>query len=316
METPLVLLLIFSVSALSATVSGVCICNKAAGNSPVFDQDHEQQIGELKPNDCKPYANQSNVDQYWFGIQFNGQVGYVTKQSGIVIDLCTKGQNEGSVGPTDFPLTDTPVHVMPVQVVNNTVITNITYITNITNIVNTNTNTNTGNNTHVHGTITLSNALRGNTKLCPQYVIQGAHKNGYVLTQHGHACYEICTDMVSWNRAQTLCKERGGHLVTIHNNKENTYLQQLLSHTHHHRVWIGLNDKANEEQFQWVTGEKDTYTNWRPHHRKSSDHNHEDCVVMSSAGYWDDVSCESHAATHHHDYICEYGVHNGAHIIG
>jgi hypothetical protein len=63
--------------------------------------------------------------------------------------------------------------------------------------------------------------------------------------------------------------------------------------------------------FIYVTkGENDTYMHWKPHHRKSPDHNHEDCVVMFSNGYWDDVACGMHASngTHHnYAYVCEYG---------
>jgi hypothetical protein len=52
----------------------------------------------------------------------------------------------------------------------------------------------------------------------------------------------------------------GGNLVTINNLAEGTWLQQTFGAGTIY--WIGFTDRQNEGNWQWVSGEPVTYTDW------------------------------------------------------
>lgn len=77
--------------------------------------------------------------------------------------------------------------------------------------------------------------------------------------------YEFVFDPVTYDEAKATAELRGGHLVTVSDSIE----QKLLSDAFYRvargvhngvPVWIGL-EKTNG-QWQWITGEPLTYTNW------------------------------------------------------
>ena len=52
-------------------------------------------------------------------------------------------------------------------------------------------------------------------------------------------------------------------MATITSQEENDFIQQsLYSMTSEEDVWIGLTDEYEEGNWQWVTGENISYTNW------------------------------------------------------
>lgn len=96
----------------------------------------------------------------------------------------------------------------------------------------------------------------------------------------------------TWEQCETAAVTQGAHLVTIRNANENGWLGQTFDPSV--RYWIGLNDRATEGPFVWVSGETSTYTNW-----KSGEPNdyfgNEDCAEINNsvAGGWNDFSCTS-----------------------
>ncbi len=71
------------------------------------------------------------------------------------------------------------------------------------------------------------------------------------------------TDAMPWTSAEEQAVAWGGHLVTINNQLENEYLaNSSWIFADQDRVWIGLNDAAEEGHFVWVSGETSTYRNW------------------------------------------------------
>jgi hypothetical protein len=76
---------------------------------------------------------------------------------------------------------------------------------------------------------------------------------------NGHY-YRLYTDLTSWDRASFKCKERGGYLVTINDDKENRFVYGMMKN--HYAVWIGL--YKNLEVWRWITAFESEYRNWAP----------------------------------------------------
>jgi len=64
----------------------------------------------------------------------------------------------------------------------------------------------------------------------------------------------------SWLSAETNANALGGHLVTINDAAEETWLRSVFGEQT--LYWIGFNDVAVEGTWVWVSGEPVTYTNW------------------------------------------------------
>lgn len=93
----------------------------------------------------------------------------------------------------------------------------------------------------------------------------------------------------SWLTAVSNCLTMDSHLVTVHNEEENVYIQ------HHHngeRSWIGLNARSVEGSFVWTNREISSFRFWAP--KQPNNFKTEDCVRTRGAkhGYaWNDVPC-------------------------
>ena len=95
----------------------------------------------------------------------------------------------------------------------------------------------------------------------------------------------------SWLAAVSNCSTMGSHLVTVHNQEENVYIQ----HRHNgERSWIGLNDRSVEGSFVWTNREISSFRFWAP--KQPNNFKNEDCVHTLGAkhGYaWNDVPCNN-----------------------
>lgn len=69
----------------------------------------------------------------------------------------------------------------------------------------------------------------------------------------------------TWSQAETYALTLGGHLVTINDAAENTWLTaNFLAPNPTINPWIGLNDNDSNETWTWVSGESVSYLNWAP----------------------------------------------------
>jgi hypothetical protein len=64
----------------------------------------------------------------------------------------------------------------------------------------------------------------------------------------------------SWDNAEINAIALGGHLVTINDLEEETWLRTNFGRTI--LFWIGFNDSAIEGTWVWSSGQPITYTNW------------------------------------------------------
>ena len=122
-----------------------------------------------------------------------------------------------------------------------------------------------------------------------------------VLVSYNGNDYQLTSSAQSWEQAQAEAVSLGGNLVTINNAAEETWLTQTFSNTE--RFWIGLTDRNQEGNFQWVNGENTTYRNWAT--GEPNDYKFrgeftagEDYVQMNFAGSkkWNDMP-DSYAGT-------------------
>ncbi|XP_072181990.1 alpha-N-acetylgalactosamine-specific lectin-like [Diadema setosum] len=71
------------------------------------------------------------------------------------------------------------------------------------------------------------------------------------------------------------------------------------------RLWIGINDIAEEGEFVWSDGSNASYQNWRPN-QPDNYRGQEDCVQIGlahvSRNEWNDIDCNSDTIRH---FICK-----------
>lgn len=91
------------------------------------------------------------------------------------------------------------------------------------------------------------------------------HKDALKVPFRGHS-YLVVTQAMTWQKAKSYAESLGGHLVTISDKEENTFVADLAREKGVSTAfWIGLTDDTEEGVFVWVTGEPlayTYYTNW------------------------------------------------------
>lgn len=124
-----------------------------------------------------------------------------------------------------------------------------------------------------------------------------AFYNGY--------CYYIYSTCASWIAAEGRCLDSQAHLVSVHNQEENVYIQ------HRHageKAWIGFNDRSVEGTFRWASDDHTRFTFWAAN--QPNNYNNQDCVHTLGVGVgmknryrWNDVPCnDCHNYTCYKDY--------------
>ena len=107
----------------------------------------------------------------------------------------------------------------------------------------------------------------------------------------GGYCYITSQACATWLTAVSNCSTMGSSLVTVHNQRENVYIQ----HRHNgDESWIGLNDRSVEGSFVWTNKELSSFRFWA--RNQPNNWKNEDCVhtLGSWGGYtWNDVPCDN-----------------------
>lgn len=120
---------------------------------------------------------------------------------------------------------------------------------------------------------------------------------------YGGNCYfreDRKTARTSWEKAQKICETKQANLVTVNDANEQKFLDGILGKR---GSWCGLNNKDNQNELKWVSGEKSDYTNWAPNQPSKSKKKR--CVhiqVASENHKWEMQKCAMKAR-----FTCEKG---------
>ena len=125
----------------------------------------------------------------------------------------------------------------------------------------------------------------------------------YGWTHLGSSCYKFPKQSLSFDDAQKLCEDLGGKLAEPRSITANNLLAEHLHYRNAKFMWIGINDKIEENTFVYSSsGEKITFANWskgRPDNGGNSRYQKEqDCVdVLMNEDFgntwkWNDWDCQ------------------------
>ena len=79
-----------------------------------------------------------------------------------------------------------------------------------------------------------------------------------------------------WTNAESHCITLGGHLASVHSDKEKDFILGLSSTK---QFWIGGNDEETEGEWVWTDGSDFSYSfsnRWQPYNYR----NKEDCLFF------------------------------------
>lgn len=80
---------------------------------------------------------------------------------------------------------------------------------------------------------------------------------------NGHNYYLV--GQGTWSQTEAFAMTLGGHLVTINDAAENSWLvTNFLNPNPTINPWIGLHDQDNNNVWEWISGEPVGYLNWAP----------------------------------------------------
>jgi hypothetical protein len=133
---------------------------------------------------------------------------------------------------------------------------------------------------------------------CDGSIDEGGYCSCPVVTYQNKA-YMFCPTTTKWATAYTNCLSAGYELLSINDSTENSWIVSTARSYVAGNWWTGGNDLAIEGNWQWISGDSWSYSNWGAGQGYSSS---KDCMMAgkSAAGTWEDESC-----TKKKPYICE-----------
>ncbi|XP_070839340.1 ladderlectin-like [Chaetodon trifascialis] len=102
---------------------------------------------------------------------------------------------------------------------------------------------------------------------------------------HGSRCFQFINTAMSWYNAEEHCNNLGGHLASVTNPREYSFLQQITKTAGQSVAWLGGFNLQG--RWMWIDREGFYYTNWQTLSSTSSF----PCVYLSSTTGWRNTQC-------------------------
>ena len=126
---------------------------------------------------------------------------------------------------------------------------------------------------------------------------------------NGHY-YRLYTKGIAtcYDLAEQFCELEGGYLATLTSEEENSFVREYILLQGCTSAFFGFSDAKEEKNWEWVNGERSSYTNWKVGEPNAmySDQDYACFVSMSDTGVWDDANFDWES-----NFICEWGDSDG-----
>ena len=142
----------------------------------------------------------------------------------------------------------------------------------------------------------------------------------YVVSGDDHHCYRVLRDIPrNWTEARDACRKANGYLAEVTSEAENEAVLRYLKNYEDVDVWIGLNDRERENEFEWAKSKQKlgSFTYWETIYSQEPNNGvphwgEEDCVflyarALSANRKWNDLNCQDNSEANIPLYaLCEY----------
>uniref|UniRef100_H3A293 Lymphocyte antigen 75 n=1 Tax=Latimeria chalumnae TaxID=7897 RepID=H3A293_LATCH len=107
--------------------------------------------------------------------------------------------------------------------------------------------------------------------------------------QYGNDTYKVIPKKLNWYDVLRVCKRNGGDLVSIHNEAQQLFLEDIIRKDGF-PLWIGLSSQdGTESNFEWSDGSDLDYKPWEFENSNSTGN----CVFIDTKGIWKRAKCTS-----------------------
>ncbi|CAC5385747.1 MRC [Mytilus coruscus] len=124
----------------------------------------------------------------------------------------------------------------------------------------------------------------GNEKLFQLSEIRAECPNDW--QKFNNWCYKEFSERRTWFQARDYCRSIGTDLVSVHNERESSFLNNNFTLTF---MWIGLSNFQNNGKYVWSDGTILNYTDWGPS-EPNNVNNNENCA-QTYYRMWNDNNC-------------------------
>jgi len=136
--------------------------------------------------------------------------------------------------------------------------------------------------------------------------------------KNGDHCYYFSTEKKIWFAAGLYCRNKGGHLASVHSDATNDFVWGMMNRTSLNPIWIGGNDIDEEGVWKWTDCTPWDFTVWykgEPHRPKYNclnvfkfDDQHE---LKNANKKWNDNRCVNKQG-----FVCSKKICSGEEVTG
>ncbi|TKR83282.1 hypothetical protein L596_016903 [Steinernema carpocapsae] len=123
--------------------------------------------------------------------------------------------------------------------------------------------------------------------------------SGSFLSVYGDKCFQVVELASTFQEAENVCVEFGGHLASVHDKWDN---DALTVSDRMDKFWLGGRDQNNNDKWTWIDGSRFEYVYWAA--GQPSKRSGKNCLIADAiTGLWSASECSVKA-----DFVCETSV--------